>query len=289
MIPGAFEFHAVNTVQEALKLLNAHEDAKIIAGGHSLLPMMKLRFAEPTHLIDINGIPSLKGITEEGDSLYIGAMTNENELIRSELLQRRCPLLIEVAKLIADPQIRNRGTIGGDIAHGDPGNDHPAVMMALDAEFVIQSEQGERVVPANGFFLGTYWTGLEDGELISSIRVPAFAGNTGFGFHKLKRKTGDFATAAATVVLGLQGDRVEHIRIAMTNVGPCAFRAEAAEKILLGNSPSDALIQEAALAVQAACEPVKDLSGDEEYKAAMAAEMMRRALHDALQTAGAPA
>jgi len=150
MIPGNFEYHAATSVDDAIRLLSAHEDAKILAGGHSLLPMMKLRFAEPAHLVDINGLTELKGIQIEGDTIRIGAMTTENELIASETLQQHCPLLVDAAGLVADPQVRNRGTIGGDVAHGDPGNDHPAVMLALDATLVLHGPDGQRLQPANG-------------------------------------------------------------------------------------------------------------------------------------------
>lgn len=286
MIPGNFEFHAANTVGDALKLLNEFEDAKILAGGHSLLPMMKLRFAEPAHVIDINGISELRGIELDGETLVIGAMTTENELIDSILINEKCPLVVEAARLVADPQVRNKGTIGGDIAHGDPGNDHPAVMMALDAEFVIENNDGKRTVPANGFFLGTYWTGLEEGELLTSIRIPVFSGSTGYGYNKIKRKTGDFATAGATVVLKLDKKLITHIRITLTNVGATALRAEEAENLILGKELDEALIQKAATAVLSICDPAEDLAGDKEYKSAMAVEMTKRSLRDAYKKAG---
>ncbi len=286
MIPGKFEYHIPTTVDEVVALLGEYGDeAKILAGGHSLLPMMKLRFAEPAHLIDISRIGEIKGIHEQGGTVRIGAMTTENELIASELLQQKCPLIPAVARLIADPQVRNRGTIGGDIAHGDPGNDHPAAMMALDATFVLRGPNGEREVPANGFFLGTYWTDLQQGEIMTEIRVPPFTSGTGYGFNKLKRKTGDFATAASTVVLKLNGNTCADIRITLTNVGPTAFRADEAENILRGQVISEALIEQAAQQVMAVCEPAKDLRGDEEYKTHMAAEMTRRSIRDALARA----
>ena len=285
MIPGGFEYHAPSSVDDAIRLLSEHEDAKILAGGHSLLPMMKLRFAEPAHLVDINGLSELKGISLDGDTIRIGAMTSENELIASDILQQHCPLIVEVAKLIADPQVRNKGTIGGDIAHGDPGNDHPALMLVLDAEFVIRGPDGERTTPANGFFLGTYWTGLEEGELMTEIRVPVFKAGTGYGYNKLKRKTGDFATAASPVVLSLNGDTCSDIRIALTNAGPMAFRAEEAENLLRGQVIDEALIEQAAQKVMEACEPAEDLRGDIEYKTHMAAEMARRSIRDALARA----
>ena len=282
MIPGGFEYHVPSSVDDAIRLLASHEDAKILAGGHSLLPMMKLRFAEPAHLIDINGLTELKGIQLDGDTIRIGAMTTENELIASEVLQQHCPLLVDAAKLVADPQVRNRGTIGGDVAHGDPGNDHPAVMLALDAQFVIRGPNGERTQAANGFFLGTYWTGLEDGELLTEIQVPVMKPGSGHGYNKLKRKTGDFATAGASVVLSLDRDVCREIRIALTNVAPMAVRAEAAEQLLRGQVITEALIGQAAEQVMAACEPAEDLRGDVEYKTHMAAEMARRSIRDAL-------
>lgn len=286
MIPSGFEYHAPSSIDDAIQLLSEHaDDAKIIAGGHSLLPMMKLRFAEPAHLIDINGISELKGMQEESGVIRIGAMTTENEIIDSALLREKCPLLPDVARLIADPQVRNRGTIGGDIAHGDPGNDHPAVMLALDASFVLKGPNGERTVPANGFFLGTYWNGLEEGELMTEIRIPVFTPGTGHGYNKLKRKTGDYATAASPVILKLDGDTCSEIRIGLTNVASCAVRAGDAENLLRGNVIDDALIEQAAQKVMDACEPAEDLRGDVEYKTRMAAEMARRSIRDALTRA----
>ena len=165
MIPREFEYHAPKSISDALGLLEQFgDDAKLLAGGHSLLPMMKLRFAQPGHLIDLGGISELKGIREEGGVLRIGAMTTENEIIWSKLLQDKCPLLVEGARLIADPQVRYKGTIGGDISHGDPGNDHPALMLVLGAAFVLKGSSGERVVPSDGFFVGSYTTLLRAGR-----------------------------------------------------------------------------------------------------------------------------
>jgi carbon-monoxide dehydrogenase medium subunit len=286
MIPGDFQYHSAASISEAIKLLGEFEDAKILAGGHSLLPMAKLRFAEPAHLIDINGIDELKGIRLEGDTLVIGAMTTETELLRSELVEKHCPLVTAMAKQIADPQIRNRGTIGGDIAHGDPGNDHPTGMIVLDADFVIHNADGERTTNANGFFMGTYWTELEEGDLLTSIRIPVFTPTTGFGYHKLKRKSGDFAVAAALALLRIEGGVIQHARIGVTNVSSKSERAEAAENILIGNAPSEALIDQAAKAVADACDPSDGLAGDAQYQTAMAVELSRRSLRDAVKMAG---
>ena len=286
MIPGKFEYHVPANISDALNMLAEYENAKFLAGGHSLLPMMKLRFAEPDHLIDLKAISELKGIRLENDTIHIGAMTTENDLIASELLQQHCPLIVDVSRLIADPQVRNKGTIGGDVAHGDPGNDHPAVMLALDADLVVTSKNAQRVIPASDFFLGTYWTALEDDELLTEIRIPIARAGSGYGFNKLKRKTGDFATAASPVVLSLDKGVCSEIRIALTNVAPMAIRAVEAENLLRGKAITDSLIEQAADLVMSACEPAEDLRGDSEYKTHMAAEMARRSIRDALTRAG---
>jgi len=286
MIPRQFEYHAPDSIPDALGLLTRFGDeAKLLAGGHSLLPMMKLRFAQPGHLIDLAKINELKSIHETGGTLRIGAMTTEHELIASKLLQEKCPLLVEGARLIADPQVRYKGTIGGDISHGDPGNDHPALMLALGASFVLKGASGERVVPADGFFVGTYDTLMEPGEIMTEIRIPTPTAGAGYCYAKLKRKVGDFATAAAAVVLRRKGETVVEVAIALTNVGPTALKARAAEDSLRGKALSDASIAEAARLAMGICEPVADQRGDAEYKTAMAGEMTQRALRMAYSRA----
>ena len=282
MIPRQFEYYAPKTIPDALGLLKQlGDDAKLLAGGHSLLPMMKMRFAQPAHLIDLGRIRELKGIREEGGMLRIGAMTTENELIWSKLLQDKCPLLVEGARLISDPQVRYKGTLGGDIAHGDPGNDHPALMLVLGASFVLKASTGERVVPADGFFTGSYATLLEPGEIMTEIRIPVPAQGTGYCYAKLKRKVGDFATAAAAVKLRMKGDTVQEVAIALTNVGASVLRARAAEDSLRGKAMNDASIAEAARLAMSICDPAADQRGDAEYKTAMAGEMTQRALRTA--------
>lgn len=285
MIPPSFDYHAPKSVGEALGLLSRlGADAKLLAGGHSLLPMMKLRFAQPAHLIDLNRIAELRGICEHGADVVIGAMTVENDLIASPLLRAKVPLLAEAPKLIADPQVRNRGTIGGDIAHGDPANDHPALMLALDATLHVEGPGGKRAIAAADFFLGVYTTALAEDEILTAIRVPAFAAGTGWAYEKLKRKTGDWATAGAAVVLrtaGGPGGAVTHARIALTNIAPTALRATAAEQAVVGRPLSAATLDAAAAAAMAACDPAEDLRGDREYKTAMAGQMVRRALQAA--------
>ena len=290
MIPAGFDYHAPRTVPDAVKLLaDLGPEAKLLAGGHSLLPMMKLRFANPTHLIDLNRIEALRGIREEtgpaGGEIVIGAMTNENALIASALLKAKLPMLPDVARLIADPQVRNRGTIGGDISHGDPANDHPAVSLALDATLVAEGPRGRRSIKADDFFLGTFATALAEDEILVEIRYPAFpdsAPKTGHAYEKLKRKTGDFATAAAAVVLRKDAAGItSYVRIALTNVAPAALRVHAAEALLLGQPLDEARIEAAAQAAMAACDPAEDLRGDREYKTAMAGQMLKRALRSA--------
>jgi carbon-monoxide dehydrogenase medium subunit len=279
MIPPAFDFHAPETLSEAATLLaRLGDQAKILAGGHSLLPLMKLRLAEPAHLIDLNRVAELKGIREEAGLICIGAMTSENDLIASALLQEKVPLLAEAARQIGDPQVRNRGTIGGDLAHGDPANDHPAVAIALNATFVLHGAKGERAVPAETFFRGTFDTALAPDEILKEIRIKPFAAGTGYAYCKLKRKTGDWATAAAAVVMQLSKRSVSSVRIALTNVAPAALHAKAAEATLQGKPVTEQTIGAAAQAAMAICDPAEDLRGDREYKIAMAGEMTKRAI-----------
>ena len=285
--PAPFDYAKATSVADALALLDKHgEEARVIAGGHSLLPMMKLRFAQPSHLIDLNRIPELRGIREEGNTLCIGAMTVESALITSTLLQEKAPLLSDAAKMIADPQVRNRGTIGGDIAHGDPGNDHPAIAIAMDASFVLEGPKGKRQVKADGFFQGTYMTDMAEDEILVEIRVPAFAARTGWAYEKLKRKTGDWATAAAAVVLRIDAGVVSHARIALTNLAPTALRAAEAEAALLGKPLTPATIADAVAKAMSVCDPAEDLRGDCEYKTAMAGQMVKRAIAKAAARCG---
>ena len=286
MIPSEFAYHAPRSVGEALTLLSQFGDeAKLLAGGHSLLPMMKLRFAAPAHLIDLGRIDGLKGIKQVGNAIHIGAMTTENELIWSKLVQDKLPLLAEGARQIADPQVRYKGTLGGDIAHGDPGNDHPALMLALGASFVVTGPHGERVLPADGFFLGTYETQLGAGDILTEVRIPIPPSGSGHSYTKLKRKIGDYATAATAVMLQMKGDTVASVSIALTNVGATALKCSAAEASLKGKRLDDAAINEAARLAMGICAPAADQRGDVDYKTAMAGEMTVRALRTAASRA----
>lgn len=288
MIPPSFDYHAPRSLGEAVSLLaSLGGEAKLLAGGHSLLPMMKLRFAQPAHLIDLGAIQDLRGIREESGTLAIGAMTTEAELLGSALVRSKVPLLAEGAGQIADPQVRYKGTVGGDLSHGDPGNDHPALMLALDAQFVLTGPRGQRTVPASGFFLGLYSTQLAPDEILTQIRIPIPAAGTGWSYQKLKRKTGDFATAATAVLLRTKGAAVAQVAIALTNAAPTALRATAAERALVGKALDAASLAEAARLAMSICQPTADLRGDAAYKTAMCGEMTRRALQAARARAGA--
>jgi carbon-monoxide dehydrogenase medium subunit len=279
VITSGFDYHSPGTVAEAIGLLTSlGDEAKILAGGHSLLPMMKLRLAEPAHLIDLANIHELRGIQSQGDVIRIGAMTTENELINSTLIREKLPLLAEAARQIADPQVRNRGTIGGDIAHADPANDQPAIAMASDATLVLQGARGIRRVAAVDFFYGPYMTVMQADELLVCLEISALPKGTGCAYRKLKRKTGDWATAGAAVVLQRSGDVITKARIGLTNVGPTPLRATAAEQLMVGKTLSPDLIHEVSLHVRKICQPQADLRGDVEYKTAMAGEMTKRAI-----------
>ena len=282
MIPAAFEYYAPGSIGEAVSLLaRLGGESKLLAGGHSLLPMMKLRFAQPAHLIDLNRIADLRGIREERGELVIGAMTTEAELIASSFVRNKVPLLAEGAGSIADPQVRYRGTIGGDISHGDPGNDHPALMLALDASFVLTGPRGQRTLKSDGYFLGLYETQLAADEILTHIRIPIPAAGSGWSYQKLKRKTGDFATAATAVLLQMKGGKVARVAIALTNAAATALRARAAEAALTGKPLDEASLGEAARLAMSICNPTPDQRGDVAYKTAMCGEMTRRALQAA--------
>ena len=231
-------------------------------------------------------IEALRGIAQAGDEIRIGAMTTEHELLHSALLADKLPLLVEGAATIADPQVRYKGTIGGDISHADPGNDHPALMLALDASFVLAGPGGERVVKADGYFVDLYTTRLGAGEILTQIRIPVPAAGTGWSYQKLKRKTGDFATAATAVLLRTKGGAVQAVSIALTNAAATPLRARAAEDALTGRPLDDASLDAAARAAMSICAPAADQRGDAEYKTAMCGEMTRRALQAAHARAG---
>lgn len=244
--------------------------------------MMKFRFAEPKHLIDLGNITELKKIDVTHDAIIIGAMASESDILKYSEMETLCPLLFKATGLIAYPQIRNKGTIGEDIAHGDPGNDQPPVILALDASFELVSATGTRTVKADQFFIGTYQTVLQPSELLAKIIIPREAANRHWGFRKLKRKTGDFATAACALTLTIDDKQCRGVRIALTNLGPKSFRAEHAEWLLNSQPFSDESVDAAIQLAMEACEPAEDQRSNNEYKIQMSGEILKRALSDAV-------
>jgi carbon-monoxide dehydrogenase medium subunit len=287
MIPGPFAYHRPASVKEAVSLLGSlGDDARAIAGGHSLIPMMKLRLASPAHLIDLAGVADLKGIREDGRDVVIGAMTTQHEVIESELLGKKIPILRETSFVIADPQVRYVGTLGGNVANGDPGNDMPAVMMCLNASYHAAGKSGERRIAARDFYQGAYFTALEPGEIVTAIRIPAPAAGHGYAYEKLKRKVGDYATAAAAVVLTMSGGKVTSSSIGLTNVAETPLWAEEAAKILTGSTLDAATVKKAVTAAEAITSPATDGRGPAAYRTKMAGVMLTRALARAKERAG---
>jgi aerobic carbon-monoxide dehydrogenase medium subunit len=279
MIPGAFAYHRPKSLAEAVGLLaDLGEDARPLAGGHSLIPMMKLRLAAPEHLVDLRAIGDLKGIRGEGRDIVIGAMTTQHELIGSDLLAGKLPILRETSLSIADPQVRYVGTLGGNVANGDPGNDMPAVMLCLGATYHLAGKGGERRVAAREFYQGAYFTALEAGEILTAIRIPVPPAGHGHAYEKLKRKIGDYATAAAAVILTLAGGKIASCAIALTNVGETPLFAEAAAKLLIGSALEPATVKQAVAAAEAITAPASDNRGPAAYRRKMAGVMTARAL-----------
>ena len=288
MIPPAFEYLRPKTIPEAITLLQQHgEDAKILSGGQSLIPMMKLRIAHPTYLIDINRISGLSYIKEEDGFLKIGGLTREAELEASSLVRAKYPILLDTARVIADPQVRNLATVAGNLAHGDPANDHPATMLALDAQVVATGSRGERVIAVEDFFLSLFSTALQPDEILTEIRIPLALPHSGGAYFKLERKVGDFATAAvaAQVTLDSSG-AVQKVGIGLTNVGPTPIKVQKAENFLRGKKPDEVNIRQAAQLAADDAQPSSDLRGPAEYKKGLIKELAKRALARAAERAG---
>jgi aerobic carbon-monoxide dehydrogenase medium subunit len=287
MIPATFEYHRPSTLQEAITLLGRlGEDAKVLAGGQSLIPLMKLRLASPRHIVDLNRIGGLGAIAERDGALVIGALVRESELEASDVVRRRFPILADATRVIADPLVRNLATVGGNLAHGDPANDHPAVMLALDAEVSATGPKGTRRIPVAGFFKGPLETALGAGEILTEIRIPLPPPRSGGAYLKLERKVGDFATAGVAVQLVLGADGAcARVGIGLTNVGPTPIKAQRAEGLLRGHRPDDAAIRETARAAAAESDPSEDLRGSVEYKRDLVRVLTARAIRRALERA----
>ena len=286
MIPGSFAYHRPTSIKDAVALLADFGDGgRAIAGGHSLIPMMKLRLATPDHLVDLGAVPDLKGIRQEGAETVIGAMVTQHEVIGSDLLAKTIPILRETSLTIADPQVRYVGTLGGNVANGDPGNDMPAVMLCLGATYQVTGKSGGRRIAAREFYQGAYFTALEPGEILTAIRIPVPQAGHGYAYQKLKRKIGDYATAAAAVVLTLKGAEVASCSIGLTNVAETPLWAEEAGKILTGSKLDAATVKRAVAAAEAITSPASDRRGTPEYRTKMAGVMLTRALAHAAQHA----
>jgi len=282
MIPGAFDYHRPQSVGDACRLLaDLGEDARVVAGGHSLIPMMKLRMAAPEHLVDLQGIADLKGIRIDGNRVTIGAMTTQADLIASIELSQKCPILAETSLQIADPQIRNLGTLGGNVANGDPGNDMPALMQVLNATYRIENTSGARDVTARDFYEAAFFTALADGDVLTAISFDLPAAGHGYSYQKQKRKIGDYATAAAAVILEMSGGTCAKASIGLTNVGDTPLLAEAASQALVGTSLDDAAVKAASAAAAAITAPANDGRGSAEFRSALTGVMVARAIRQA--------
>ena len=288
LIPGVFDYHRPANLSEAIGLLSRLDsDARVIAGGHSLIPMMKLRLAAPSHLVDLAAIAELKGVHLEGTEIVIGAMTTQHEIIADPVLAAHAPILKETSALIADPQVRYIGTIGGNVANGDPGNDLPSVMMTLDGIYVLRGPKGERKVAAREYYQGAYTTSVLPGEILTAIRVPAPPKGHGYAYEKLKRKVGDYATAAAAVILTVANGKIASCSIGLTNVADTALFAKDAAQAVIGTALDKASLAKASAAAEAITSPAADGRGSAEYRTKMAGVMTARALDRAFARATA--
>jgi carbon-monoxide dehydrogenase medium subunit len=289
MIPPAFDYVRPANLDEALRILDQREgSAKLLSGGFSLIPLLKLRLAQPELLVDLQDVAGLDQIRRDSNTLRIGARVTHRQIQIDDGPGGLAPILREAAAGIGDPQVRNWGTIGGSVAHADPASDWPAVLVGLRASLVLLSTRGERVVPARGFFLDPFVTGLEPNEILTEVRIPLPGARTGSAYRKLERRAGDFSTVGSAVSLSLADDgRISQVGIGLTAVSDAAFAATHAEDAIRGSQPSDAMFREAADAAARQSRPVSDAHGPAEYKRAMAAEMTRRALHAALERAQA--
>ena len=265
--------------------MGKNPEAKILSGGHSLLPMMKFRLASPPLLVDINRVDGLSYIREEGDWLKIGALTRESDLEVSEIVQKKYPLLADTARVIADPLVRNMATVAGNLAHADPANDHPATMLAYGAQIVATGPKGEREIAITDFFEDAFQTALAHDEILSEIRIPSPKKGSGGAYLKLERKVGDYATAAVAVQLTLDNGKCASVGIGLTNMGLTSIKATAAEEALTGQEPSDANIKKAAQLASEAAEPIADHRGSEEYKRSLVKTFTVRTLRKAVERA----
>jgi carbon-monoxide dehydrogenase medium subunit len=287
MIPAQFDYVRPGDLEETLRILVEREgDAKLLSGGYSLLPLIKLRLAQPALLVDLRDVPGLDAIAETDDYLRIGSRATHRKIHEAAVIRDRYPLLHDVTATIGDPQVRNWGTIGGSVAHADPASDWPAVLLAVNATIICRGQSGERAIAARDFFVDTFVTAIEPTEVLTEVRVPRRPRGTGGAYEKLERKVGDFATVGVAAVVRLGSDgHIESAGIALTGVAETPFAATEAEAVLAGQAPSDDLFRAAGAAAAAQSRPVGDVRGPVEYKRAMAGELTLRALRTATERA----
>ena len=277
MIPAPFDYEVAESVEHAVELLGTREEVKLLAGGHSLIPLLRLRFARPSLLVDIGRVSDLAYVRDAGDKLAIGAMSRHHDVQHDPLIQEHCPIVSHTAGLIGDPQVRHRGTIGGSLAHGDPASDLPAVMLALDAELVVRGDDGERVVPAAEFFRGVFETAVGPHDLLTELRIPKL-GPAGWSYLKFNRRAQDWATVGVAAVVRRSNGTIDHAAVALTNMGATPIRAAATEQVL--GSADD--VDVAAEAVVEGTDPPSDTNGSAEYRRHLARVLTRRALGEAI-------
>ncbi|MFQ6026857.1 MAG: FAD binding domain-containing protein [Dehalococcoidia bacterium] len=283
MIPPRFEYLSPRTLDEAISLLDKYgTEAKVLAGGQSLIPLMKLQLAAPAYVVDINRVPGLDELHEDNGFLHIGSLTRESVLDASELVRTKYPILHDTTAVIADPLVRNMATVGGNLAHGDPANDHPATMLALGAQVAARGPGGERLIPLAEFFEGPLTTTLTETEILTEIRVPALSSGSGGAYLKLERKVGDYATAGVAAVITVSDGVCQQAGIGLTNAGPTPVKATSAESFLMGKRLDEETIREAARLAAQESQPSPDLRGSEEYKRDMVRVLTGRAIRLAL-------
>jgi carbon-monoxide dehydrogenase medium subunit len=287
MLPARFEYHRPGSLEEALGLLGSLEDAKVLAGGQSLIPVMKLRFAAPSHLIDINRVPGLDGVEAANGTLRLGALARHNQIAGSEVVSARHPLLASTAPQIADPLVRNLGTVGGSLAHADPAGDWGSAMLAAGASVALRSAKGEREVAVSDFLVDIFTTAMEPDEILTEVRVPLPAGSLGGAYLKLERKIGDFATVGVAVQVEMDGGTIRRAGIGLTGVGSKNIRADEAEASLAGAEPGEDAFANAGRLAAAAADPVADVRGSAEYKRHIVEVYVRRGLARAVEMARA--
>ena len=282
MIPAAFDYERAETVEHAVDLLGRHEDAKLLAGGHSLLPLMRLRLARPSFIVDIDRVAGLDYVKEVSTGLEIGALTRMAVLARNETLWKQCPLLAYVCGQVGDPQVRHRATIGGSVAHGDPASDPPTALLTLDAEFVVRGPSGERTIPASTFFKSVFETDLGVQDVLTAVRVPKLGAGAGWSYQKFHRRAIDWAIVGVAAIVERSNGHVGKVAVGLTNMGSTPLRAGAVERALASKEASPESLRAAAEHAPEGTSPVSDTNASSEYRSELSKVLVRRALEEAL-------